>query len=92
MPNRNELESLADRGQTNQAQYFNYTYLNKDGSIYPASIFQNYIEFQYYWTSTTYAADTNQAWTVFSCDFGAYKIPKNNIGVPGNVGYTLAVR
>lgn len=86
MPNRNELESLSDRAQTNLAQYFDYTYLNKDGSTYQAPIFTNYVESQYYWTSTTDAADPTEAWTVYSCDFGVYDISKSN------VGYTLAVR
>lgn len=86
MPNRNELQSIADRAQGNQAQYFDYTYLNKDGSVYQAPIFPNFIESQYYWTSSTDATDTTQAWTVFSCDFGVYNVPKTN------VGYTLAVR
>jgi hypothetical protein len=86
IPNRNELESLSDRAQTNLAQYFDYTYLNKDGSVYQAPIFTNYVEAQYYWTSTTDAADTTEAWTVYSCDFGVYDISKTNIG------FTLAVR
>lgn len=86
MPNRNELQSLADRAQTNMAQYFGYTYLNKNGSVYQAPIFTNYVETQYYWTSTTDAADTTKAWTVYSCDFGVYDIPKTQ------VGYSLAVR
>ena len=34
MPNRAELLSLADRAQTNMAQYFDYTYVNKDGTIF----------------------------------------------------------
>ncbi len=86
MPNRNELESLADRAQTNMAQYFGYTYVNKDGTTFQAPVFTNYVEAQYYWTSTTDAADITVAWTVYSCDFGVYDIPKSN------VGYTLAVR
>lgn len=86
MPNRNELESLSDRAQTNLAEYFDYTYLNPDGSVYQFPIFKNYIGFQFYWTSTTNAANTSEAWTVFSCDFGVYDIPKTN------TGYTLAVR
>jgi Protein of unknown function (DUF1566)/Carboxypeptidase regulatory-like domain len=86
MPNRNELQSLADRAQTNMAEYFGYTYLNKDGSVYQAPIFTNFIETQYYWTSTTDAADTTEAWTVYSCDFGVYDISKTL------AGYTLAVR
>lgn len=86
MPNRNELESLSDRAQTNMGQYFDYTYLNQDGSVYQAPIFIDYVEQQYYWTSSSYAADPTQAWTVYSCDFGIYNVPKTNIG------YTLAVR
>ena len=86
MPNRAELLSLADRAQTNMAQYFDYTYRNKDGSVFQAPIFTNYVETQYYWTSTTDATDVNQAWTVYSCDFGVYDVDKTA------VGYTLAVR
>jgi Protein of unknown function (DUF1566) len=86
MPNRNELEILADRAQTNMAQYFDYTYTNKDGSTFQPSIFTNYVETQYYWTSTTDTADSTEAWTVYSCDFGVYDVPKTN------VGYSLAVR
>ena len=86
MPNRNELLSLADRAQTNMAQYFDYTYRNKDGSVFQAPIFTNYVETQYYWTSTTDAADQSAAWTVYSCDFGVYDVAKSN------VGYALAVR
>jgi len=48
--------------------------------------FSNFVQFQYYWTSTTNASLTTEAWTVFSCDFGVYDIAK------GNTGYTLAVR
>ena len=86
MPNRNELQSLADRAQTNMAEYFDYTYLNKDGSVYQAPTFTNFMETEYYWTSTTDAANTTGAWTVYSCDFGVYDVPKTS------VGYTLAVR
>ncbi len=86
IPNRNELQSLADRAQTNQAEYFDYTYFNHDGSVYQAPIFTNYVEAQFYWTSTTDAADPTEAWTVYSCDYGVYDIPKSN------TGYTLAVR
>src|SRR5579864_1911037 len=86
MPNRNELESLDDRAQTNMAQYFDYTYLNKDGSTFQAPIFTNYIESQFYWTSTTNAADSTEAWTVYSCDFGVYDISK------AAISYSLAVR
>ena len=50
------------------------------------SLLANYIETQYYWTATTDAADPTAAWTIYSCDFGLYDIPKSS------VGYTLAVR
>lgn len=85
-PNRNELESLADRAQTNMAQYFDYTYINKDGSTFQGPMFSNYMETQYYWTSSTDAADPTEAWTVYSCDFGVYDVAKSA------VGYALAVR
>ena len=86
MPNRNEMQSLADRNQNNEADYLDFTYLNPDGSVYQAAIFLNFIGYQYYWTSTTDAADTTEAWTVFSCDYGVYDTPKSD------TGYTLAVR
>jgi hypothetical protein len=86
MPNRNELESLSDRMETNGADFFNMTVLNSDGSVFRAPIFSSFVVSQYYWTSTTDAANTSEAWTVYSCDFGVYDTPKSN------VGYTLAVR
>lgn len=54
--------------------------------MFRAPIFTNYVENQYYWTSTTDAANTSEAWSVFSCDYGAYDIPKTD------AAYTLAVR
>lgn len=42
--------------------------------------------FPNYWTSTTDASVTTEAWTAFSCDYGVYDMPKSGIG------YTLAVR
>jgi hypothetical protein len=86
MPNRNELQGLSDRMENNHAAFFNAIYLNWDGTLYRAPIFTNFVEGQYYWTSTTDAADTSEAWTVFSCDYGIYDTPKSN------TGYTLAVR
>jgi hypothetical protein len=86
MPNRNEMQSLADRNQNNEADYLTATVLNPDGSVYEQAIFINFIGYQYYWTSTTYAVDTTEAWTVFSCDYGVYDMPKSG------TGYTLAVR
>lgn len=85
MPNRNEMQSMADRIQANESQYFDYTILNLDNTVYQPPIFSNFAQGGYYWTSTTNAA-TGDAWTVFSCDFGVYDSPK------GNSGYTLAVR
>jgi len=87
MPNRNEMQSMSDRMQTNHADYFDQTYvLRATQTVYQAPIFTNFISFQYYWTSTTDAADTSEAWTVFSCDFGVYDTAKTD------TGYTLAVR
>lgn len=86
MPNRRELLSLSDRQENNNSAFFDATYTNPDGTEFRAPIFTNYVENQYYWTSTTNAANTNEAWTVFSCDYGAYDIPKTD------AGYTLAVR
>ncbi len=87
MPNRNEMQSLADRMVTNEADFFNSTYTWKyNGALYQAPIFTNFVSSQYYWTSTTDAAVTTSAWTVYSCDYGVYDISK------GNTGYTLAVR
>jgi len=86
MPNRNELQSLSDRMETNHADFFDHTYLNRDNTVYQPPIFSNFEVSQYYWTSTTDAADTSEAWTVFSCDFGVYDISKTS------VGYSLAVR
>jgi len=86
MPNRNEMQSMSDRMQTNEADYFDYTILNLNNTVYQPAIFSKFMPYHYYWTSTTYAANTSEAWTVFSCDFGVYDQPK------ANTGYTLAVR
>ena len=86
MPNRNEMQSLSDRMETNHAAFFNHTFLSSNATLNQAAIFTNFVESQFYWTSTTNAANTNEAWTVFSCDFGVYDILKTN------PGYTLAVR
>lgn len=87
MPNRKEMQSLADRAQGNMADYFNESFNSAAAGIasQPAS-FSNFATFQYYWTSSTNAASPGDAWSVFSCDFGVYNIPK------GNAGYALAVR
>jgi hypothetical protein len=86
MPNRAEMLSLADRAETNMALRFNTTFLKADKSVEQAAIFSNFIEFEFYWSSSTDAFDPSQAWTVFSCDYGVYNIAK------ANLGYTLAVR
>ena len=86
VPSRNEMQSLSDRMQSNEADFFDHTFVNNDGTLYQAAAFNNFISFQYYWTSTTDAANTIMAWTVFSCDFGVYDALK------GDAGYTLAVR
>ena len=87
MPNRNELQSLSDRMETNHADYFNSTYVWKSsGALYQSPIFTNFEVSHYYWTSTTYAADPTEAWATYSCDYGVYDIGKTN------VEYALAVR
>lgn len=87
VPTRNEMQSLSDRMENNHADFFNHTYVSRaDNSVFQTAIFNNFAPFQYYWTSTQDAANPGSVWTVFSCDFGVYDIPRENIG------YTLAVR
>jgi hypothetical protein len=86
MPNRNEMQSMSDRMQNVEAAYFDYTIMNLNNTVYQPAIFTNFLESQYYWTSTTDASDNPEAWAVFSCDFGVYDWPKTSNG------YTLAVR
>jgi hypothetical protein len=86
MPNRKEMQSLSDRMQPVHFAWFNYTYYGLDGSVFQAPIFSDFQATQYYWTSSTDAADPTQAWTVYSCDYGVYDMPKTA------VGFTLAVR
>ncbi len=86
MPNRNEMQSLSDRIETNHADFFNATYTFPDGSKFIPPVFTNFVGSQPYWTSTTDAASIDEAWTVFSCDFGVYDTPK------AESGFTLAVR
>jgi hypothetical protein len=86
MPTRNEMRSLSDRMENNHADFFSHTYLFRDGTLFQAAIFTNFLAFQYYWTSTADAADATKVWTVFSCDFGVYDTLK------GSIGYALAVR
>jgi hypothetical protein len=86
MPNRNEMLSLSDRAPTfPQASYFDGQ-AQASVAVTGPVIFHNFIVSDYYWTSTTDAADTTQAWTVYSCDFGVYNRPKTDIH------YSLAVR
>jgi len=86
MPTRNEIQSICDRNQSNNADYFDNVYYYANGSLYQPAVFEGFIPLQYYWTSSTYAPDPTQAWTVYSCDFGVYNQPKTHSG------YTLAVR
>lgn len=86
MPNRNEMQSLSDRMENNHADFFNATYLNRDGTVFRLPIFASFMVSEYYWTSTTDAANPSEAWTVYSCDYGVFDIAKEN------AGYTLAVR
>jgi len=87
MPNRKEMASLADRALNNQADFFATSWTSSKTGIAPsAAVFDQFIAFQYYWTSTTDASDPTEAWTVFSCDFGIYDTAKSA------TGYTLAVR
>ncbi len=86
MPNRSEMLSLSDRAPTfPQANYFNGI-PGAGGTVTSPVIFNNFIVSDYYWTSTTDAADTAQAWTIYSCDFGVYNIAKTD------TRYSLAVR
>jgi hypothetical protein len=86
LPNRQEMLSLSDRAPTfPQAGYFNGAYQASTAVTGPV-IFNNFIVSDYYWTSTTDAADTTQAWSVYSCDFGVYNLAKTDLR------YALAVR
>jgi hypothetical protein len=87
MPNRKEMESLADRIQTNESDFFNMALTSADTGLNSESaVFDGFVTLQYYWTSTTQAGNVNDAWSVFSCDWGVYATPKSQ------TGYTLAVR
>ena len=87
MPNRSELQSLSDRMVNNEADFMNAMYVWKSGgTVYREPIFLNFAGDEYYWTSSTDAAETGGAWAVFSCDFGVYDWPK------ANDANTLAVR
>lgn len=86
MPNRSEMLSLSDRAPTfPQAAYLNGQY-QANTSVNGPVVFTNFVVSDYYWTSTTNAADTSQAWSLYSCDFGVYNMAKSA------TRYTLAVR
>lgn len=86
MPNRLELLSLVDRAETNQALRFNTVFMNSDGSVDQAVVFNSFHESEFLWTSSTSQSNPAEAWTVYSCDYGVYNIDKSA------VGYSLAVR
>ena len=79
MPNRSEMLSLSDRAPTfPQASYLIGQYMGTSAVTGPI-IFGNFIVGDYYWTSTTDAADPTHAWTLYSCDFGVYNIAKTDV-------------
>ena len=86
MPNRHEMQSLSDRMETNHADFFNQVYETPYPTLNQPAIFTNFVVSDFYWTSTTDAANTAEAWTVYSCDYGVYDTPKTL------TEYTLAVR
>lgn len=86
LPSRAEMLSLADRTLGNHADDFDATYWRADGSVKRAPVFTRMVTAVYYWTATADAADANAAWSVYSCDFGVYDVPK------ADSGYALAVR
>jgi hypothetical protein len=87
LPNRAEMLSISDRAPTfPQAEYFTGQAQGSSGPVTGPVVFDRFVAFNYYWTSTTNAADPTQAWTVWSCDFGVYNIAKTDIK------YALAVR
>lgn len=87
MPNRSEMLSLSDRAPTFPiANYYNGIPGPDGVTVTTPVVFNKFVVANYYWTSTTDAADPTQAWTVYSCDFGIYNIPKTD------VRYSLAVR
>ena len=86
MPNRKEMQSMADRFMCNHCDFFDATFTTWAGVVYQPPIFNDFVVSQFYWTSTTDAADTTQAWSVFSCDYGVYGTAKSQLG------YSLAVR
>ena len=86
MPSRAEMLSLGDRALGNHADFFDWNYVAITNVGDQPPIFSPLVVSEYYWTSTTDAADVSSAWTLYSCDFGVYDQPKSG------AGYTLAVR
>ena len=87
MPNRREMLSLADRALGNQADDFDQVFVDAASQqVERPAVFAGFVGAQFYWTSTSDAADLASAWTLYSFDFGVYDIPKSA------TGYTLAVR
>jgi hypothetical protein len=88
MPNRAEMLSLSDRAPTfPQSNYFDGIPGGDGTTVTNPVIFNSFKVSVFYWTSTTDAADTTQAWTIYSCDFGVYNKPKADAQQ-----YALAVR
>jgi hypothetical protein len=88
LPNRAEMLSLSDRAPPfPQADLFNGQAQGSFGPVTGPVIFNQFVVSKLYWTSTTYASDTTQAWAIYSCDFGVYNLLKNDAS-----GYALAVR
>jgi hypothetical protein len=88
MPNRTEMLSLSDRAPTfPQAESFTGQPRGSLGPVTAPVIFNSFVAFRFYWTSSTNAADTAQAWSIFSCDFGVYNVAKGD-----NQQFALAVR
>jgi hypothetical protein len=88
LPNRAEMLSISDRAPGfPQANYFNGIPGPDGVSVTSPKIFANFVPYAYYWTSSTTATDSAQAWTIYSCDFGAYNLVKTN-----TQNYALAVR
>jgi hypothetical protein len=80
--------SISDRAPTfPQANYFTGIPGPDGRTVTQPVIFNNFIAYAYYWTSSTDAADPAQAWTIYSCDFGVYNKLKTDLQQ-----YALAVR
>jgi hypothetical protein len=87
MPNRKEMQSMADRFMCNHCDFFDATFTTWSGVVYQPAIFNDFMISQFYWTSSSVAGSpATAAWTVFSCDYGVYTTAK------ADLGYSLAVR